>query len=71
MSVTVVCQDADLADLLSTAFFVMKGEEALPLAERLGVNLVMVNAEGRIFHTPGLSDNIEVLPGGAYRYDPR
>ena len=71
MSVTVVCQDAGLADLLSTAFFVMKGEEALPMAERLGVNLVMVNAEGRISHTPGLATHIEVLPGGAYRYDPR
>lgn len=71
MSVTVVCQDAGLADLLSTAFFVMKGEEALPMAERLGVNLVMVNAEGRIFHTPGLAHNMEVLPGDAYRYDPR
>lgn len=71
MSMTVLCPDAGLADLLSTAFFVMKVEEALPLAERLGVNLVMVNAEGRIFHTSGLAAHLEVLPGGAYRYDPR
>jgi len=71
MSVTVVSPDAGLADILSTAFFVMNGEEALTLAEKLGVNLVLVSQEGRIFHTSGLAAHIEVLPGGAYRYDPR
>ena len=71
MSVTVVSRDAGLADILSTAFFVMKGDEALALAEKLGVNLVLVSAEGRIFHTPGLAAHLEVLPGGAYRYDQR
>lgn len=71
MSVTVVSQDAGLADLLSTAFFAMKGEEALTLAEKLGVNLVLVSADGRIVHSSGLANSIEILPGGAYRYDPR
>jgi thiamine biosynthesis lipoprotein len=71
MSVTVVSQDAGLADILSTVFFVMKEEEALTLAEKLSVNLIMVSAAGRISHTSGLAAHLEVLPGGAYRYDPR
>lgn len=71
MSVTVVSRDAGLADILSTAFFVMKGEEALALAEQFGVNLFLVSAEGRIFHTPGLTAHLEILSKGAYRYDPQ
>lgn len=69
-SVTVVCKDAGLADVLSTALFVLKGEEAVALAEKLGVDLFLVSADGRILHTTTLADRIEVLPGDAYRYDP-
>lgn len=69
-SVTVVCKDASLADVLSTALFVLKGEEAVALAEKLGVDLFLVSAEGRILHTPTLAERIEVLPGDTYRYDP-
>lgn len=69
-SVTVVSKDAGLADVLSTALFVLKEEEALSLAEKLGVDLFLVSAEGRISHTSTLADHIEVLPGGRYRDDP-
>lgn len=68
-SVTVVSNDAGLADVLSTAFFVLNGEEAVPLAKKIGVDLFLVNAEGRILHTDTLADRIEVKPGDAYRYD--
>lgn len=70
MTVTVVTKDAGLADVLSTTLFVLKGEEALALAEKLGVELFLVNAEGRILHTPGLSGQIEVMAGSGFRYDP-
>lgn len=69
MCVTVVTKDAGLADVLSTALFVSKGEEAVALAEKLGVDLFLVSAEGRILHTPALAGRIEVKPGGTYRYD--
>ena len=69
-SVTVISKDAGLADVLSTALFVLKGEEAVSLAEKLGVDLFLVSAEGRISHTSALADRIEVKSGGAYRYDP-
>lgn len=70
MTVTVVTRDAGLADVLSTTLFVLKGEEALALAEKLGVELFLVNAEGRIFHTPGLAGRIEVMAESGFRYDP-
>ena len=55
-SVTVISKDAGLADVLSTALFVMKGEEAVLLAEKLGVVLFLVSAGGRISHTSTLAD---------------
>jgi thiamine biosynthesis lipoprotein len=70
MSVTVFSKDAGLADVLSTALFVLKGEEAIALAKEIGVDLFLVRADGRILITPNLADHIEVKPGGAYRYDP-
>jgi FAD:protein FMN transferase len=70
MSVTVVTEDAGLADLLSTAFFVMKPEQALAMAEKMaGVDIFLVTADGRILHTPGLQGRIEMTAGKAYRYD--
>jgi thiamine biosynthesis lipoprotein len=69
-SVTVISRDAGLADILSTAFFVLKGEEAVVLAEKLGVDVFLVSAEGRIFSSPTLADRIKITQRGAYRYDP-
>lgn len=68
-SVTVISKDAGLADVLSTALFVLKGEEAVALAEKIGVDLFLVSAEGRILYTATLADRIEVKSGGAFRYD--
>lgn len=69
MSATVICKDAGLADVLSTAFFVLRGEEALPLAERIGVDLFLVSREGKIYHTPALTPRIQVTSGDTYHYD--
>lgn len=71
MSVTVIAKDAGLADILSTAFFIQRPEESLALAQRLGVDLLLVSADGRILHTPSLRGRIEVTAQGRYRYDPR
>lgn len=70
MSVTAVTKDAGLADVLSTAFFVLKPEKALEMAKKLeGVDLFLVAADGRILHTPGLRGRIEVKAGEGYRHD--
>ena len=55
VSVTVVLDDAALADGLSTAFFVMGMEKALPLAKSVGAETVFVT-ENRIFVSAGLKE---------------
>lgn len=56
LSATVVCADAGLADLLSTATFVLGEKDALALwrAEG-GFELVLVTEDGRVVVTEGLS----------------
>jgi len=70
MSVTVVTQDAGVADILSTVFFVLPPEKSLEMAGKMaGVELFLITADGRIRHTPSLAGRIEVKPGESYRYD--
>lgn len=70
MSVTVTAADSGLADVLSTAFFVMEPEKALEVANSLpGVGLFIVTADGRILCSAGLKGQAEVMAGTAYRYD--
>lgn len=62
-SVTVLTRDAGRADILSTAFFVMKPEQALQLAEKLeGVDLVVISADGMLRHTRSLQGRITRTP---------
>lgn len=56
VSVTVVAEDAALADGLSTAFFVMGKEKAASLAAKLGVNAVFIT-EDTISLTKGLRES--------------
>ena len=71
ISVTVVTNDAGLADILSTVFFVLTPDEALELAGKMaGVELVLVSADRRIRHTPSLQGAIQVQPAAGYHYDP-
>lgn len=71
LSLTVVAADAGLADVLSTTLFVLPPEQALALAARAGVEALLVSADRRILHTPGLDGQIEVRAGTEYRHDPR
>lgn len=71
MSATVVTQDSALADILSTACFVLPPQEALALASGItGVDLLLVTSDKRIMHTPALAARVEITPGSGYRYDP-
>lgn len=71
MSATVVTQDSALADILSTACFVLPPREALALATGIkGVDLLLITSDKKIFHTPTLTGRIEINPNSGYRYDP-
>lgn len=68
-SVTVVAEDAGLADVLSTALFVLKPEKALEIAEKMeGVDVYLVTAAGRHLYTSGLKGRIEKYEECDYRH---
>jgi thiamine biosynthesis lipoprotein len=70
MSVTVIAKNAGLADVLSTAFFVLDPEKAMEIVKRLkDVELFIVSSDGRIMMTPRLEDRIEMKPGSKVSYD--
>ena len=54
-SVSVLCDDSGLADCLSTALFLLPLEEGRPLAERMGVEVMWVDADMNITQTPGFT----------------
>ncbi|MDD2400735.1 MAG: FAD:protein FMN transferase [Clostridia bacterium] len=61
MSVTVITKDAFTADVLSTALFLMKSQQALALAEELeGIEAVLVNADQEILMTSGLIEKVVI-----------
>ncbi len=71
ISVTVIAKDAGMADILSTAFFVMNPEEAIKTAEGMaGVEVFLVTSNKKIMHTDGLKGRLELKAGGEYHYDP-
>ena len=59
-AVTVVCPDAELADALATAAFVLGPEEGLGLIGRMeGVEAIFVTDEGEVLSTPGVAPHVE------------
>lgn len=72
IAVTAATDDAGVADVLSTLFFVLPAEQALAMAETIGgVELFLITADRRIQVTPSLKNRIELLPVASYRYDQR
>jgi thiamine biosynthesis lipoprotein len=70
MSVTVMTENAGVADCLSTIFFVLEPEKSQELAGKMGgVDIFLVTADRRILHTPSLKGVIEVKSGENYRHD--
>lgn len=53
-SVTVVCADSALADVLSTALFGMPLEQGEALLEKVGAEAMWLNADGEIFCSAGM-----------------
>ena len=55
-SVSIVCGDSGLADALSTALFLMDREAGVALAEKCGVEVLWVDADGQEFMTDRFQD---------------
>ena len=55
-SVSVICEDSDLADALSTALFLMDEEAGRELAEACGAQVLWVNSAGQEFMTDGFEE---------------
>lgn len=57
-SVSVVCPDSGAADALSTALFLLPQSQGQALLEQYDARAMWVDAEGRIFYSPGFRDLI-------------
>ena len=62
VSVTVIALDAVMADIFSTAFFIMGKEESLRMAEsRPEIDVVLVTEELEVYFSAGIEDRIELI----------
>lgn len=60
-SVTIICPDAELADALATAVFVLGPDDGLALIDRLrGVEGFLIDAEGELHMSRNLTTLFEV-----------
>lgn len=57
-SVTVVCEDSGLADVLSTSLFLLDRESGQALLDRFDVQAMWVDAHGNKYYSPGFQDYI-------------
>ncbi len=57
-SVTIVCEDSGLADVLSTSLFLLDRECGQALLDRFDVQAMWVDAHGNKYYSPGFEDFI-------------
>ncbi len=57
-SVTVLCKDSGLADVLSTALFVSSREQGQPLLDTYGAYAMWVDTDQNTYYSPGFQDYI-------------
>ncbi len=58
-SVTVVCADSGLADVLSTALFILDREAGMALLSRYDAHAMWVDTDGNKFYSPGFAELIK------------
>jgi|LSQX01.3.fsa_nt_gb thiamine biosynthesis lipoprotein len=59
ISVTVVCDDGGLSDMLASAFFCMGIDNSIPLLEEYSAEVVFITTDKQIYITKGLADSFE------------
>lgn len=57
-SVTIVCRDSGLADILSTALFVLSREEGQALLEKTEAEAMWMDGQGNCYYSPGFRELI-------------
>ena len=57
-SVTVVCEDLGLADVLSAALFLVDREAGQELLYKLDAQAMWVDTQGELYYSPGFRDLI-------------
>ena len=57
-SVTIVCADSGLADALSTALFLVPMEDGQALLDQYDAEAMWVDADGRLYYSPGFEELI-------------
>ncbi len=57
-SVTIVCTDSGLADVLSTALFLMDQQHGQALLDQFGAEALWVDREGNLYYSPGFQELI-------------
>jgi len=57
-SVSIVCRDSGLADVLSTALFLLPQQEGQALLDKCGAEAMWVDPEGEIYYSPGFRQYI-------------
>ena len=67
ISVTVVCADGALSDMLSSACFCLGAEKSLPLLKKYSASALFIKRDGSVLVTKELApcvecDSYEVLP---------
>lgn len=55
-AVSIVCEDSGVADMLSTALFLLPQEEGQELLDRYGAVALWVDPDGSIFYSPGFKE---------------
>ncbi|HUJ74557.1 MAG TPA: FAD:protein FMN transferase, partial [bacterium] len=60
LSVSVIAPTSTQADAYDTALLVMGIQDGLKLAERLGLEVIMIDGHHRVYVTPGTRDNFSL-----------
>ncbi len=60
-SVTIITDDAALADAFATGIFILGQEKGINLLKRLGLDGIIINIDGKIITTDGIKDKIKFI----------
>ena len=59
-TVTIICDDSGVADMLSTALFLLPLEEGKAILEQFEAEAVWVDMEDQVYYSDGFQDYIKI-----------